>query len=86
MSANQLYKEYQKAGGTLDFKSWLTRENAKGTIGADSSINQEVEQNLQTIRKDMNKTVLGFPVKTMVFASLIVVAAIVVVVATRKKD
>lgn len=85
MTANQLHKEYRKAGGTLDFKSWLTRENAKGTIGADSSLNQEVDENIKNMR-EMNKTILGFPTSTVYIAGAIILAAVVVVIATRKKD
>lgn len=85
MTANQQYREYKKSGGTLDFKAWLTRENAKGTIGVDSTVNKEVTENLENMR-EMNKTILGFPTSTVYIAGAIILTAVVVVLATRKKD
>lgn len=91
-SANQLYKQYKNTGGTLEFKTWLSRENAKNAIGFDSTLNKEVEEQTintnktQTNNIDMNKTILGFPVKTVAIAGAIIVAAVIVVAVTRKKN
>lgn len=88
MTVNQQYKTYQKSGGTLDFKSWLTRENTKKTIGADSSVNEEIDKNISVIKKNdkMNTTVLGFPIKTAAIAAGIILVAVIAVAVIRKKD
>jgi len=79
LTANQLFKIYKNEGGTLDFKAWLTREKKKGTFSADGSLSNEINNVLNDLRKkDVNKTVLGFPVQTLVIVGAVIVGALVV--------
>jgi hypothetical protein len=74
LTANQLYKQYQKSGGTLSFPDWITREKIKGTFELENG-NTEF-----TIKKTgaMNKVFLGLPVKTWAIIGGVVVIAVVV--------
>jgi hypothetical protein len=79
LTANQLYKIYKDEGGTLNFSNWLTREKTKGIFPLNGSLNDEVQKVIIKEKKeDMNKTVLGFPVRTLVIVGVVIIGAIVV--------
>ena len=79
LTANQLFKIYKDEGGTLNFSGWLTREKTKGIFPLNGKLNDEVQTELSNLKnKDMNKTVLGFPLKTLVIVGGVIVAAIVI--------
>ena len=86
LTANQLFKIYKDDGGTLNFSDWLTREKKKGVFPLNGALNEEIQKTLVKVKpKEMDKTVLGFPVRTLVIAgSVIVVAAIVSIYLKRK--
>jgi hypothetical protein len=79
LTANQLYKIYKEEGGTLNFSEWLNREKAKGVFPINAQVNDEVNNFLanQKSASDMKKTVLGFPVSTLLIASVIIIGAVV---------
>jgi hypothetical protein len=86
LTANQLFKEYKDEGGTLNFSDWLTREKTKGIFPINSSLNQEVSKKLTDLKEEeMNKTVLGFPVSTLLIAGGVIIVAIVAVNVLKKK-
>ncbi|CAK0767934.1 hypothetical protein CCP3SC1AL1_420021 [Gammaproteobacteria bacterium] len=86
LTANQLFKEYKDEGGTLNFSDWLTREKTKGIFPINSSLNQEVGKKLTDLKEEeMNKTVLGFPVSTLLIAGGVIIVAIVAVNVLKKK-
>lgn len=79
LTANQLYKNYKDEGGTKSFSEWLTREKTKGVFPLNEEVNNEVKKNLEQIKKDdMRKTVLGFPVSTLLIVGVVIVGAVVV--------
>lgn len=84
MTANQLFKVYKDEGGTLNFSQWLTREKAKGVLEPTVNLNEELKDVL-TKNEDMNKTVLGFPVSTLVIVGVVIVGAIVVSKVIKKR-
>lgn len=87
LTANQLYKEYKAEGGTKTFSEWLTREKTKGVFPINAVANEEVQKNISEIKaKEMNKTVLGFPVKTLAIVGVVIVGAIVVSAYLKKKQ
>jgi len=86
LTANQLFKEYKDEGGTLNFSDWLTREKTKGIFPINSNLNQEVSKKLNDLKEEeMNKTVLGFPVSTLLIAGGVIIVAIVAVNVLKKK-
>ena len=86
LNANQLFKEYKDEGGTLNFSDWLTREKTKGIFPINSNLNQEVGKKLTDLKEEqMNKTVLGFPVSTLLIAGGVIIVAIVAVNVLKKK-
>ena len=86
LTANQLFKEYKDEGGTLNFSDWLTREKTKGVFPINANLNQEVSKKLIHLKEEeMNKTVLGFPVSTLLIAGGVIVVAIVAVNVLKKK-
>jgi len=86
LTANQLFKEYKDEGGTLNFSDWLTREKTKGIFPINSSLNKEVGKKLTDLKEEeMNKTVLGFPVSTLLIAGGVIIVAIVAVNVLKKK-
>jgi hypothetical protein len=86
LTANQLFKEYKDEGGTLNFSDWLTREKTKGIFPINSNLNQEVGKKLIDLKEEeMSKTVLGFPVSTLLIAGGVIVVAIVAVNVLKKK-
>jgi hypothetical protein len=86
LTANQLFKEYKDEGGTLNFSDWLTREKTKGIFPINSNLNQEVGKKLTDLKEEeMNKTVLGFPVSTLLIAGGVIIVAIVAVNVLKKK-
>jgi hypothetical protein len=86
LTANQLFKEYKDEGGTLNFSDWLTREKTKGIFPINSNLNQEVSKKLTDLKEEeMNKTVLGFPVSTLLIAGGVIIVAIVAVNVLKKK-
>ena len=86
LTANQLFKEYKDEGGTLNFSDWLTREKTKGIFPINSNLNQEVGKKLNDLKEEeMNKTVLGFPVSTLLIAGGVIIVAIVAVNVLKKK-
>jgi hypothetical protein len=79
LTANQLYKIYKDEGGTKNFSEWLTREKTKGVFPLNAEINEEIQKSIKSFKtKEMNKTVLGFPVSTLVIVGVVIVGAIVV--------
>jgi hypothetical protein len=86
LTANQLYKSYKEEGGTLGFSAWLTREKSKGVFPLNSEINAEVNSILsQSKKEDMKKTILGFPVSTLLLVGVVIVGAVVVSKYMKKK-
>ena len=86
LTANQLYKEYKDEGGTLNFSDWLTREKTKGIFPINANLNQEVGKKLTDLKdEEMSKTVLGFPVSTLLIAGGVIIVAIVAVNVLKKK-
>ena len=86
LTANQLFKEYKDEGGTLNFSDWLTREKTNGIFPINSNLNQEVGKKLTDLKEEeMNKTVLGFPVSTLLIAGGVIIVAIVAVNVLKKK-
>jgi len=87
LTANQLYKIYKDEGGTKTFSEWLTREKTKGVFPLNGEINEEVQKSIKSVKgKEMNKTILGFPVRTLVIVGVVIVGAIVVSTYLKKKD
>lgn len=86
LTANQLFKKYKEEGGTLNFSDWLTREKTKGVFPLNSGLNEEINLTLTKLKtKKMDKTVLGFPVKTLYIVGGVIVAAVVVSKLLKKK-
>lgn len=88
LTANQLFKSYKEEGGTLNFSEWLTREKTKGVFPLNNGLNEEINLTLtkfKTKEKDMGKTVLGMPVKTLYIVGGIIVLAVVVRQIMKKK-
>lgn len=86
LTANQLFKKYKEEGGTLNFSDWLTREKTKGVFPLNSGLNEEINLTLNKLKtKKMDKTVLGFPVKTLYIVGGVIVAAVVVSKLLKKK-
>ncbi len=79
LTANQLYKIYKDEGGTLNLSGWINREKTKGVFILNGSLNEEVQKViLKEKKEDMDKTILGFPVKTLVIVGVVIIGAIVV--------
>lgn len=88
LTANQLFKKYKEEGGTLNFSEWLTREKTKGVFPLNSGLNEEINLTLtkiKTKKKDMNKTILGMPVKTLYIVGGIIVLAVIARQIMKKK-
>jgi hypothetical protein len=88
LTANQLFKIYKEDGGTLNFSEWLTREKTKGIFPLNDGLNQEINLTLnkfKTKEKDMGKTVLGMPVKTLYIVGGIILLAVVARQIMKKK-
>jgi len=86
LTANQLFKEYKDEGGTLNFSDWLTREKTKGIFPINANLNEQVSKRLTDLKEEeMNKTVLGFPVSTLLIAGGVIIVAIVAVNVLKKK-
>ncbi len=78
LTANQLYKIYKDEGGTLKFADWLTREKTKGIFPLNGSLNEEVQETIKKVKeKEMKKTILGFPVSTLLIAGGVIILAVV---------
>lgn len=87
LTANQLFKQYKNEGGTLGFSDWLTREKAKGVFPINANLNKEITETIEEQKKkDMNKTILGFPTKTLVLVGVIIVGAVVISQLIKKKQ
>lgn len=87
LTANQLYKIYKDEGGTKTFSEWLTREKTKGVFPLNGEANEEVQKTIKTLKKEeMNRTVLGFPVKTLVIVGVLIAGAVVASYYIRKKQ
>jgi hypothetical protein len=88
LTANQLFKIYKEDGGTLNFSEWLTREKTKGIFPLNDGLNQEINLTLnkfKTKEKDMGKTVLGMPVRTLYIVGGIILLAVVARQIMKKK-
>jgi hypothetical protein len=88
LTANQLFKIYKEDGGTLNFSEWLTREKTKGVFPLNDGLNQEINLTLnkfKTKEKDMGKTILGMPVKTLYIVGGIILLAVVARQIMKKK-
>ena len=87
LTANQLFKQYKNEGGTLGFSDWLTREKAKGVFPINAELNKEINETIeQGKNKEMNKTILGFPKKTLLLVGGIIIGAIVISQLIKKKQ
>jgi len=87
-SANQLFKKYKQDGGSLNFSDWLNKQKSKGIFPVNENLDNEIKKTLNEINendKNMNKTVLGFPLKTFYIVGGIIVAAIVINQILKKK-
>ncbi len=88
LTANQLFKIYKEDGGTLNFSEWLTREKTKGVFPLNDGLNQEINLTLnkfKTKEKEMGKTILGMPVKTLYIVGGIILLAVVARQIMKKK-
>ena len=86
LTANQLYKKYKDEGGTLSFSNWLNRENTKGVFPLNDEISNDISETLYKIKKkDMRKTILGFPTSTLLIVGGVIVLAVVVSQVMKKK-
>jgi hypothetical protein len=87
LTANQLYKSYKDEGGTKTFSEWLTREKTKGVFPLNGEVNEEVQKSILNVQKDekMNKTVLGFPVSTLVLVGVVIVGSVALSMYLKKK-
>lgn len=87
LTANQLYKIYKDEGGTKTFSEWLTREKTKGVFPLNGEVNEEVQKTIKQVKeKDMNRTILGFPVRTLVIVGVVIVGAVIVSTYLKKKQ
>lgn len=87
LTANQLFKIYKDDGGTLNFSEWLTREKTKGVFPLNEALNAEVKKTLSKVKeKDMGKTVLGFPVRTLVITGAIIATAVIVSIYLKNRN
>lgn len=88
LTANQLYKIYKDEGGTKTFSEWLNREKTKGVFPLNGEVNEEVQKVIKNINSEnMNRrSVLGFPVTTLVVVGVVIVGAIVVSNYLKKKQ
>jgi hypothetical protein len=86
-SANSIYKEYKNQGGTLSFKEFIEREKQKGVFPLNIKLNEEVENSIIEFekQKNMDKKILGLPVKTVVIAGSIIVLAVVITKFVKRK-
>jgi len=86
LTANQLYKKYKDEGGTLSFSNWLNREKTKGVFPLNDEISNDISATLYKIKKkDMRKTILGFPTSTLLIVGGVIVLAVVVSQVMKKK-
>jgi hypothetical protein len=86
LTANQLFKIYKDEGGTLKFSDWLTREKTKGVFPLNANLNEDVQETLKKVKeKEMKKTVLGFPVSTLLIAGGVIILAVVAAKMINKK-
>jgi hypothetical protein len=86
LTANQLYKIYKDEGGTLSFSNWLNREKTKGVFPLNGELNEEISGTIETIRKkDMKKTILGFPTSTLLIVGGVIVLAVIASQVLKKK-
>lgn len=86
LTANQLYKIYKDEGGTLSFSNWLNREKTKGVFPLNGELSNEISGTIETIRKkDMKKTVLGFPTSTLLIVGGVIVLAVIASQVLKKK-
>jgi hypothetical protein len=87
LTANQLFKQYKTEGGTLGFSDWLTREKAKGVFPINAELNKEINQTIEQEKQNqMNKTIFGFPTKTLYWVGGIIIGAIVISQLIKKKQ
>jgi len=86
LTANQLFKIYKDEGGTLKFSDWLTREKTKGVFPLNANLNEDVQETFKKVKeKEMKKTVLGFPVSTLLIAGGVIILAVVAAKMINKK-
>lgn len=79
-TANKLYKEYKSGGGTLSFKEFIQREKDKGVFPLNIELNDEIQTTLTNYKKnnkEMDKKIVGLPVKTLVIAGSVILIAVV---------
>lgn len=101
-SANQIWKEQRQSGMTnLDFKSWLTREKAKGFLNSTGDaavpVNNVLNDSINTVIKQLHlqggekntagsEYVLGIKKKTLIWSGVgIVLFAVGVIIYEQKK-
>ena len=81
-TANKLYKEYKNGGGTLSFKEFIQREKDKGVFPLNIELNDDIQNTLVNYKlnkkeEDMDKKILGLPVKTLVIAGSLILISLV---------
>lgn len=80
-SANILYKDYKKTGGTLTFKNFIQREKTKGVFPLNVALNEEVEEAYKQYKNSKvmsDKKILGLPQKTVLIAAGVIIVAVLV--------
>lgn len=80
-SANILYREYKKSGGTLSFKDFIEREKTKGVFPLNVALNEEVQEAYQQYKNSKtmsDKKILGLPQNTLIIAAGVIIVAVLV--------
>jgi hypothetical protein len=65
----------------------LSREKKKGVFPLNANLNENINNKISELRnkKDMNKTVFGFPTKTLLLVGGVIVGAIILNQILKKK-
>ena len=86
LTANQLFKIYKDEGGKLKFSEWIKIEKTKVLFPLNANLNEDVQETLKKVKeKEMKKTVLGFPVSTLLIAGGVIILAVVAAKMINKK-
>jgi hypothetical protein len=95
-SASKLFREYKKAGGTLQFPAWVDREKEKvfsangedqGILPVDRQLNDSVHTAINDALKEAGfqtqesgKTVFGINKTVVVITSVVLLAGVVTLI------
>lgn len=100
MTANKMYKQYKKSGGTLVFKDWLDREKKKNflnfegqsTVPVNKPLTDSINQALDELHKESglktgleNKYIFGLNKNIWIAAGIATVIIVGVVVYNKTK-